>query len=169
MFTGLTAVEVRALFDYDPDTGVLCRKSTGKRGSKDGKGALQFTVGGRKGRLYLAHRLAWLHFYGSWPLANIDHINGNPADNRIANLREATDSQNNSNKKTQRNNRSGVAGVFWQQNVGRWRARVQWARKRTHIGFFDRFEDAVEARRKAELQLFGEFAPSVSRKIQLGP
>lgn len=75
----LTAERLRDLFDYDEATGVFTRRfrrgptSAGKpAGTKNGRGYVQIMV---DGRIYMAHRLAWLHMTGSWPTNQIDHIN----------------------------------------------------------------------------------------------
>lgn len=105
-------------------------------------------------RRYKAHRLAWLHYYGSEPVGLIDHIDGDVRNNRIANLREADDTVNAQNIRAAKpSNRSGVLGaasVF--KNAGRYRARIRAGGKRINLGNYDTPEDAhkayVEAKRK---------------------
>jgi hypothetical protein len=101
----LTAERLRELLDYDPETGrFIWRKDhpTAKHikagsvaGTKNGRGYWVIGVAGAK---YVAHRLAWLYVTGEWPAHLVDHENGDRLDNRFANLREATDSQNNFNR-----------------------------------------------------------------------
>lgn len=87
----------------------------------------------------------------------IDHSNQNKLDNRKTNLRYATKSENRINSKLRTNNTSGVQGVGFER--GKWRARITINKKYIHLGIFDKFEDAVIARLKAEKEYFGEFAP----------
>src|SRR5687768_770720 len=111
----LTAEKLRELMDYNPDTGVfLYRKRRGRRSA--GLEAGSIVKGYRLislGKQYSAHRLAWLYVYGEWPAGDLDHINCVRDDNRIANLREATDSQNNANRTLAPKNSSGFKGVCW--------------------------------------------------------
>ena len=87
--------EIRAVFDYDPDTGVIRWKVPRYRKIKAGQvaGALRpdgYLFIGYKYENVLAHRIAWAHYHGRDSLMVMDHINGDRADNRIANLREVT-------------------------------------------------------------------------------
>lgn len=107
---------------------------------------------------YAAHRIAWVMVYGEWPAKDIDHINGNPADNRIANLRLATDSENLCNQKKRIDNTSGVKGVSWSKKEEKWYAYINKNKKMIGLGRFHSFEDAVAARRAAEKQYHGNFA-----------
>ncbi len=74
---------------------------------------------------YLAHRVAWALSYGSWPQELIDHVNQNPCDNRLVNLREATKSQNAHNSKKPVTNTSGFKGVSLCRQTGKWRAVIK--------------------------------------------
>lgn len=93
---------------------------------------------------YQAHRLAWLYIYKDWPKQFIDHINGNPSDNRIENLRDVSNSVNIQNqKKAQYGNRSGSLGV---QKVGnKYSARITINKKLTYIGTFETPNEAHDA------------------------
>jgi hypothetical protein len=100
------------------------------------------------GKLY-AHRVVFFLLHGRWP-SEIDHINGDTFDNRAANLREVSHTDNNRNMKKGRNNTSGVVGVEYLDYVGRWRARIKVDQKNIYLGYFDCFDDAVFARKEAE-------------------
>ena len=106
---------------------------------------------------YFAHRLAWLYVYGYFP-SYIDHINTDKSDNRLCNLREATNSENQCNKKLTKNNTSGVKGVSWFARDNNWRARIQFNGSNFHLGYFDTLNEAKNAVDKARLKLHGEFS-----------
>ena len=87
----------------------------------------------------------------------IDHINGNPLDNRKCNLRIATPTQNNMNMKKRSDNISGYKGVGWQKKRNKWRARITINKKTIELGYFNTIEEAIKARQKAEEEYFGEY------------
>lgn len=100
------------------------------------------------GKQYVGHRLAWSIFHGAHPDFEIDHINGDRSDNRIANLRASDPATNNRNLSIPRNNTSGRVGVYYQP--ARWRASITINDSPVHLGYFDTFEEAVAAREAAE-------------------
>ena len=105
----------------------------------------------------LEHRLVFMYVYGYMP-KEIDHINGNRADNRIENLRECTATINNRNSKTPSTNQTGVKGVFWDNSRNKWHGRV-WANgKFVFCKCYKEFEDAVKAVRQARQLHHGEYA-----------
>jgi hypothetical protein len=87
-----------------------------------------------------------------------DHINGNPLDNRRSNLRPATHAQNMRNRKTHKNNKCGYKGVYWAKAKGKWRVRINFEKRRYHIGEFSDLESAARAYDEAALKFHGEFA-----------
>lgn len=141
---------------YDPDTGILTwAKGTRNAGNTAGHATKRghMTVS-RKGVLYQAHRVAWLLHYGHWPVSGIDHIDGNPGNNRIANLRDVGQEDNNKNKCIRRDSASKVMGVTWDKLTGKWRVGISIDKKRYTLGFFADFNKAVAVRKEAE-QKFG--------------
>jgi hypothetical protein len=89
----------------------------------------------------------------------IDHIDRNTLDNKKCNLRIVTHEENSINKGIQKNNTSGVTGVTFNSTSGKWEAQIKLKYKNNHLGAFDKFEDAVEARLSAEDEFFGKYNP----------
>ena len=142
----LTADRLRELTNYDPDTGVFtwaisrrkCRKGD-RAGCVARNGYILIRI---DDRLYLAHRLAWLHVHGRWPTEQIDHIDRNRANNALNNLREVTNAQNAYNQKA-RQNKSGFTGVHKENS--KWRAEIKVSYKTVNLGLFDTPEEAHAA------------------------
>ena len=159
----ITQDYLHEFFHYDAETGVFSRKKRTSNstkvgeivGSDKGNGYLMLCL---KSRLYLAHRIAWFYVYGEMPSLNIDHINGNRADNRICNLRLANQSQNTANSKLSKANTSGFKGVTWNKDAKKWNAQLMCNYKRISLGNFEKKEDAADAYKKGSIQYFGEFA-----------
>jgi hypothetical protein len=108
--------------------------------------------------LHYAHRLAYLYMLGEWPTDDIDHANGISSDNRWANLRPATRSQNLANKGKSPFNTSGFKGVSFCKTTDRWRAQIEVRGTPVHIGRYDTPEEAHAAYIEAAREYFGEFA-----------
>lgn len=130
MPTSLTAQRLREVLTYDAETGQFRWRVTLSRSAAAGKvaGCKHRTLGciyiGIGGRLHKAHRLVWLYVHGVWPAKGIDHINGDHADNRIANLRETSQAENMQNLwRPHRDNRSGFMGVY--QTRGKFVAKLK--------------------------------------------
>ena len=167
----VTAKHLREMLHYDPDTGLFMWKfrSDGRpqrngiwagkiAGSIKPDGRVSIAIGGRPTKLYKAHRLAWLYMTGEWPKDQIDHIDGNPTNNRFVNLREATCSQNMCNRKAQINGSSGVKGLSWHKAARKWHARATAHGVTHNLGLFVDKDDAVRALKEARCRLHGEFA-----------
>lgn len=107
---------------------------------------------------YRAHQLIWLIHYREWPTSELDHINRNPEDNRIINLRIATRSENNANTGVRRNSKSGLKGAYPEGK--RWRASLTKDGRGIHLGRFETPEEAHRAYCEAAQRLHGEFARS---------
>lgn len=160
----LTADEVRRVLSYDPESGELHWKKAGRRGPvKPGAAAGTLHPSGYitvmlHGRCYKAHRLAWLLMMGVWPNGHIDHINGRCADNRWANLRLATRSQNLSNSKLRSDSTTGAKGVSFNKQMQKWIAYVNHKGARYYLGTFADMASAIIARDNKARELHGEFA-----------
>ncbi|EOG1788729.1 HNH endonuclease [Enterobacter kobei] len=153
--------DIRDLIDYNAETGVLTAKVnfSGRQagsviGSQTWQGYYAFSLFGKK---CFAHRLAWLLHYGEWPSQPIDHINGIKTDNSIRNLRLCSLSQNQFNKPTQKNNTTGVKGVYWNKRDKRYVASVQFNGKKYSAGHHKDIESAKEEVMKLREKLAGEF------------
>ena len=120
------------------DGRLLCLDSHGYRVAKiDGKTVKQ-------------HRYIWEKTNGPIPAGmQIDHINGEPDDNRMENLRLVTRQENMQNAKLSVNNKSGVTGVRWYDKRGKWRSQMQAGGEKIHLGYFDDWFEAVCARLSA--------------------
>lgn len=145
----LTVDLLREFLNYDKDSGVFTWRVTNSNRAVQGKSAGCYRRDGYgrcqiDGREYLLHRLAWLYIHGSWPNGVIDHINRNPRDNRIENLRDVSHSENRQNTLESAANRSGKKGVS-RHKSGVWRAAIQAAGKSKHIGYFATLEQAAQA------------------------
>ena len=114
-------------------------------------GKMGYVVRSAKGKNIYLHRLVNKTPDG----LQTDHINTNPLDNRRKNLRIATSSLNNINKKMQSNNTSGIRGVSWDKFKKKWKARIWFNNKTITLGNCDNIKIATILRREAELKYFG--------------
>lgn len=101
------------------------------------------------GKLYLSHRIIWKMVYGTEPLV-IDHINGDGHDNRIDNLRSVTQATNSRNACIKNTSKTGVNGVSFHKQTGKFRANVTVGGKQFHLGLFKTLDEATAARQLAE-------------------
>jgi len=149
----LNAERLREHLHYDPETGVMTRLIGQGAGERVGcvmkQGHLRCRVGNIE---HLLHRLAFLYMTGRWPSHEIDHINGDPADNRWQNLREATHHTNQQNRRrANKNSKSGLLGASWRKDRGHWCARILVGKRYLYLGRFETAEEAhaayIEAKR----------------------
>lgn len=152
----ITQKRLKELLSYDPLTGKFTRLKTFANALKgsvcDTRHARGYIVIRIDTKLYLAHRLAWLYINGKFPNLDIDHINQNPSDNRIKNLRSVSKAQNMRNQRKKKNNKSGVTGVYRDKRNGHWIAYIRESKKRRHLGSFEEKKDAIAARKEADIK-----------------
>lgn len=160
----ITPQLLQRIMAYDPQTGILHWKERPRdlcKSDRDHKRWNTSHAGERacfpRPQGYLgclvfkrplaAHRVAWALHYGEWP-ATIDHINGDRADNRIANLRSVSEAENAKNRRPHQGNKSGTTGVIAHRD--RWRAYITHEYQQIHLGVFDTLEEACAVRKSAE-------------------
>lgn len=160
------AAKAAGMVDYNPDTGVMVWRAkdagepdaarwnsryAGKEcGTVDDKGyrRVLFRFGDGAPFRIRAHRLAWVISFGSLPVGEIDHINQDKGDNRLANLRDVPKAINQRNGTRKGNNTSGVTGVSWHKQRGKWCAQASIGGKHYHLGLFEELTEAETAARK---------------------
>lgn len=150
---------LRALLEYNPETGLFIWKERGVSSWDNrwaGKPALCCNWNGYKVGVILckrsvqAHRVAFKYMHGHDPVGQIDHINGIRFDNRIANLRDVTVLENRRNAACPSHNTSGFIGVRFRPDRNRWRAHISVNNNTKHLGSFSTREEAIAARKAAE-------------------
>jgi hypothetical protein len=159
----LTQERLKELLHYNPDTGLFTWKARPfknfktlknmnawnaknaykQAGTLEKNGYIRISIDSKD---YRAHRLAWLYFYGIFIDRQIDHINHNTSDNRIINLRLATQGQNNQNQnRSHIDNKSGFLGVSFNTYKNKYFSRIQVERKQYFLGYFNTAIEAHEA------------------------
>lgn len=156
----ITQQFLKSVLDYDPETGLFTwikhMHRKGKvAGSSNGNGHIQICF---KGKMYLAHRLAFLYMTGKFPERIVDHINRDRSDNSWRNLRESDLSQNCCNIKKRKDNTSGHRGVFWRKDSQKWRVIVAKNKRRMYLGDYEDLELASLVAQEARAKYHGEFA-----------
>jgi hypothetical protein len=166
----ITPEVLRELLDYDPSTGVLTWKHrdrkwfgtdrswrtwntrfAGEQAFRTPKDVcIVRLTGDILGHRFYASRVAWAIYHGSWPVHAIDHVNGDEGDNRISNMRDVPQGDNCRNASRRKDNTSGVPGVSWNKDRGKWLVTISAEKGRRYVGIFDRKADAIVARKAAE-------------------
>jgi hypothetical protein len=151
----LTQAELQSKLHYEPETGIFTwLKNNKQAGYKNKKGYIVINI---NKKIYRAHRLAWVYMYKTIS-GCIDHINTITTDNRIVNLRMATLSQNGFNRQLNKNNKSGVKGVYWNSQSKKWIAQLKVNKNKITFGCFSDIELAKIAINEARIKYHGEFA-----------
>lgn len=161
--TELTAERLREVLRYDPETGkfywrekIACKVVIGKEsGCLSSNGYILIRL---FGVLYRANRLAWLYMIGEWPTDKMDHADLNRSNNRWANLRPCSTSENARNMHRHMDSQTGLKGVTLEKRTGRYFARICVNRRTFHIGTFDTSQLAAAAYDLTARELHGEFA-----------
>jgi hypothetical protein len=182
MNKSIAQLDVFFMFDYLPESGELvwrerppsdfaseksCKIINTKNIGKTA-GSMNKTLGYRVIRinrvLYYAHRLIWIYHHGDIESGlEIDHVNGDKADNRIVNLRLASHAQNSRNVSKRSNNSSGHKGVYWHSQAQKFHASIHHNGCNISLGLFETAEDAAAAYARVASKLHGEFLhPSLS-------
>lgn len=159
MNKNLTIEELNGIFEYkNNDLYFRISKGKYKKGKLAGRQTKRgYRQVGIKGNLYLIHRLIYTLLKGTAPLGIVDHIDGNPFNNAIENLRDVSHLQNSANRGKSKNNKTGHAGIIFCIQTGKYRVDFNFNRKRYYLGRFDKLEDAVREREFFARQIRGDY------------
>ena len=154
----ITSERLKELVIYEPTTGIftwrISRGGCVKQGATAGSltnGYVSIAIDAKR---YKAHRLAWLYVFGVWPKDEIDHIDTNKSNNRIANLREATHSENMQNQRSSpKTSATGLMGAHFYKRTKKWQASITVGGNLKHLGYFNTANEAHDAYLKAKREL----------------
>ena len=152
----LTQSKLKETLSYDPETGIFIwlvkpcnRIRIGSIAGYCGSGYRQISV---DGKLYQAHRLAFLYLTGSFPVGDIDHIDHVKDNNQWSNIRTVTKKENSKNQSISKRNKSGVTGVNWNKQTSKWQSSIQVDGKFKYLGTFADKNKAIAARAAANIK-----------------
>jgi hypothetical protein len=165
----LTQEYLKECLDYNPEAGIFIRKARPITHFKSRRAMNAWNArfaGKLSNRLcqwgylnikidknvYKAHRLAWLYVYGELPVGQIDHINHDKLDNRITNLRQVTQSQNQRNMIRRKDNKSGLPGIHYSRSINKWIVQVSANQGRECLGAYEDKFEAICVRKTAEIK-----------------
>lgn len=149
---------------YERNGRVVSKKTDLDVGKPNGKNYRYINI---KQKLYSEHRLIWLLVNGKFPDKYLDHIDGNPLNNCISNLRECDQSENMGNAKKSKANTSGFRGIAWKPDHKSWCARIMKNGKSIHVGYFKSFDEAKKEYIKKFNSIFGEFSKFNDKNIAI--
>lgn len=158
----LTQELLKEFLKYYPETGIfIWNVQKGQRikagdiaGTPQNRGSIVIKINGKQ---YLAHRLAWLYTHGEFPSRLIDHLDGDPSNNRLNNIRECTNSENLKNQSVSKRNTSGFKGVTFHKLSGKWQAGARLNGKRIHLGLYNTPEEASKVYNDFAKEHHGKF------------
>ena len=153
----MTQEKLKALFDYDKNTGNFIRRYTTSSNAKKNTiagyinkdGYVKISIDGKK---YLAHRLVWLYVYGYMP-TQIDHIDHNRANNTLHNLRDITQKENTKNTSLRKDNTTGISGIYYDKKRKSFKVQIAKDGKDLFFGRYKNFNEAVKVRNSAYFEL----------------
>lgn len=168
----LTQDILKELLHYDPETGIFTWKERDRKwfesdrqfktwnirfsgkiaGCKRKLDCMYYIVIGVLGKNYMAHRLACMYMTGSFPQYGADHIDHDGLNNKWSNLRDVNVIENNRNRSINRNNKSGITGVHFNKEAGKFKACIRNGLRTVFLGNFATIEEAASARRQAEIK-----------------
>ena len=153
----LTLAEAQSQLTYDPSSGTFTRVTRPSYNASAGgiSKALGYLLISVCGKQYYGHRLAWFYSTGRWPVGQIDHVNGDRADNRLCNLRDVSIQVNRQNQRKPhaRKKSSALLGVTFVPRKNKWVAQIQVNGHRSSLGYFATQEQAYAAYVTAKRQL----------------
>lgn len=161
----ITHARLLEALHYDPFTGIFTWLISTNHSIKIGQvaGSISAVDGyvylGIDRCLHKAHRLAWFYMTGEWPPEHVDHRDRATCNNRWSNLRLATRSQNLSNSKKRKDNKTGARGVSWQASAKKYRASIMIETVNHYLGLFDTVAEASAAYEAVAIKARGEFHP----------
>ena len=147
----ITQERLKEYLSYDPETGYFtwikfknARSPIGSiAGCPNNLGYIRIRF---DSKFYHAHRLAWFYFHGEWPKNEIDHIDGNPSNNKLSNLRDVSPSVNSQNrKKAQAGSKTGTLGVSLNFRRNRYVSKIVLDGKIHYLGTYGTIEEAHAA------------------------
>ena len=158
----ITQERLHELFEYREDGNLIRKVSTAKRtkvgdiaGWMSSRGYFMVSINSKK---YLVHRMIFLYHHGYLtPGMELDHIDGNPRNNRIENLREVTKSQNIQNSKIRSDNTTGVKGVYWDKSNSKWQVQMRMKGKLKYLGRYTTLKEAKAVVKEAREKYHGEY------------
>ena len=152
----LTQSYLKEILSYDPETGIFIwlvsnsnRVRIGSEAGAYSQGYCRISV---NGKIYSAHRLAFLYMTGEFPVDHVDHIDHDRRNNKWSNLRTVTYKENSKNRSIYKRNKSGFTGVCWHKASAKWRVRIKIDGKDRHLGYFTDKKLAIAARSAANIE-----------------